>query len=674
MDSYETDSFEGSLGEHAQTAWEETPEREHVRIAVKHQRRSALQSSSGRTEREVPKAQGARSRAKVARHSAPGRAKSDPTLIVGILGIAALVAVLAPLLAISAYNHSYADDWHYGVWAHLALAETSNPIQAFFVVIWTALQQAGIAWFDWQGTYSAIFIMALEPSVFGEGFYVLAAPIVLTTLIAGTFFFSHVMLCELMDCPRGAWIGISSLLICIQLLLQPSPVEGIFWFNSAVYYTTYNAAGLALFGCVGRLYLRESERHEKEVREHGELGEDMPNEVSGRRAWGKRALQGAHATKGSGFVKPTRKLMIGYCLLAVFIAGGNYVTALVVAEIMTVVMVVLWRKNNRCMVNIFIGYALLMLGLVISFVAPGNSVRQATQFPEDSAGVIGTIVGSSIAAFQYLQEWSSSFVLILIAASVPIALFATNHAAKRGFTFPYPLWVAAGSIALFATSFTPTYWAEGGVGPGRVQNCRFDIFLVLVVVNVFWFCGWLEAKRLKASEHFQTPEADEWFQPAQTGEHTFTKHATPLLTPKHICQSFGIIMLVFVCVCAMFASDAGGTDNNLSEKLSSVSAAKSLVSGKAAEYHEQVLERLETIETSTESTLEVPFYHDIPHVLWMGDIRDNMDNYINYRLCQWYGKESIIGYSEAKAKAASVDGVSETKSSSSSTSSESSAS
>jgi hypothetical protein len=27
----------------------------------------------------------------------------------------------------------------------------------------------------------------------------------------------------------------------------------------------------------------------------------------------------------------------------------------------------------------------------------------------------------------------------------------------------------------------------------------------------------------------------------------------------------------------------------------------------------------------------------------MGDIRDNMDNYINYRLAQWYRKDSIIG-------------------------------
>lgn len=44
------------------------------------------------------------------------------------------------------------------------------------VAIVTALQQVGKAWFDWQGTYSAIFLMAIEPSVFGEQCYVIAAP------------------------------------------------------------------------------------------------------------------------------------------------------------------------------------------------------------------------------------------------------------------------------------------------------------------------------------------------------------------------------------------------------------------------------------------------------------------------------------------------------------------
>ena len=69
-----------------------------------------------------------------------------------------------------------------------------------------------------------------------------------------------------------------------------------------------------------------------------------------------------------------------------------------------------------------------------------------------------------------------------------------------------------------------------------------------------------------------------------------------------------------------------------------------MASGQAAAYDEQVWQRLETIESSSASSLTVPFYTNVPHVLLMGDIRDNMNNYINYRLAQWYGKDSIIGY------------------------------
>ena len=52
----------------------------------------------------------------------------------------------------------------------------------------------------------------------------------------------------------------------------------------------------------------------------------------------------------------------------------------------------------------------------------------------------------------------------------------------------------------------------------------------------------------------------------------------------------------------------------------------------------------------------MPYYTNVPHVLLMGDIRDNMDNYINYRLCQWYGKESIVGYRAATTSSSADSG------------------
>ena len=511
-------------------------------------------------------------------------------VLVAALGIAVLVATLVPLLLISAYNHSYADDWHYGVWAHLVLQDTGNV----FLAIGTALEQAGKAWFDWQGTYSAIFLMAIEPSVFGEHAYALAAPVVLATLVAGTLFFSHVALVELLGAERGLWLGVSCVAVAVQLLLQPSPVEGIFWFNSAVYYTTYNAAALALMGCVLRI------------------------------------ANPARTTRPRGVV-------VASALLAAFVAGGNFVTALVAAEVLAAVLVGLIVRGRRSALAVMPSFGLMVVGLAVSLAAPGNEVRQQTQFPEDAMGVWDTIWHSALSAFQYLQQWSTGIVLLLVAFAVPVAIHVGRRAAARGWRFPLPGLVAIGSVALFGTSFTPTFWAQSSVGPGRVQNCRFEIFVVLLLVDVFWAVGWLmarerargEAGDAAAREHARGGAVDA----AGRGR---ADVASPL---RSVAAACGVAALVGACVVGSMAAD-----QNLGEQLSSVSAARSLVSGQAAAYDAQVWSRLETIESSTESSLRVPFYTDVPHVLLMGDIRDNMDNYINYRLCQWYGKESIVGY------------------------------
>lgn len=526
-------------------------------------------------------------------------------LLVGALGIACLVATLVPLVLISAYNHSYADDWHYGVWAHLVLQDTGNVFLAFV----TALEQAGKAWFDWQGTYSAIFLMALEPSVFGEHAYVLAAPIVLATLVAGTLFFSHVALVELMGVERGLWLGVSCAAIAVQLLLQPSPVEGIFWFNSAIYYTAYNAAALALLGCVLRIC----------------------NPARTRRP---------------------RGVVVASALLAAFVAGGNFVTALVAAEVLAAILVGLILRGRRSAVAVMPSFGLMVVGLAVSLAAPGNEVRQQTQFPEDAMGAWDTIWHSALSAFQYLQQWSSGLVLLLVVFAIPVALHVGQRAAARGWRFPLPGVVAVASVALFGTSFTPTFWAQSSVGPGRVQNCRFEMFVVLALVDVFWVCGWLMAReRARRGEGGVVSDAASEGSPQAGGlagaSRPAVRDASQALRP--VAAACGLAVLVAACVVGSMAAD-----QNLGEELSSVSAARSLVSGQAAAYDAQVWSRLETIESSTESSLRVPFYTNVPHVLLMGDIRDNMDNYINYRLCQWYGKESIVGYHAPTTAAATA--------------------
>ena len=80
------------------------------------------------------------------------------------------------------------------------------------------------------------------------------------------------------------------------------------------------------------------------------------------------------------------------------------------------------------------------------------------------------------------------------------------------------------------------------------------------------------------------------------------------------------------------------------DDLVSLSAARSLVTGEAVEYDAQIRERIERIEESPDAEVEVPFITTAPKVLFMGDIRDNMDTYINYRFAQWWSKDAITGY------------------------------
>ena len=102
---------------------------------------------------------------------------------------------------------------------------------------------------------------------------------------------------------------------------------------------------------------------------------------------------------------------------------------------------------------------------------------------------------------------------------------------------------------------------------------------------------------------------------------------------------FGAVVLTLVLVLAALAVDERHRDD-----LTSISAAASLISGEAADYDEQVRARLSYLEETPESQVEVAYYTAGPRVLFMGDIRDNMDSYINFRLAQWYGKDSVIGY------------------------------
>ena len=112
---------------------------------------------------------------------------------------------------------------------------------------------------------------------------------------------------------------------------------------------------------------------------------------------------------------------------------------------------------------------------------------------------------------------------------------------------------------------------------------------------------------------------------------------------SHRVRALAVYTAVLLGVLALSVT-ALALDTRHVNDLVAISAARSLVSGEATEYDRQVRARIERIEGTDALTVEVPYITTAPKVLFMGDIRDNMDTYINFRLAQWYGKDAITAY------------------------------
>lgn len=89
--------------------------------------------------------------------------KKQLKIVTGV-AIAVLIVSIIPMLWISQYLHPFADDYVFGAEVYKIWNETHS----FPACVQTAWNVAMTMYHTWQGTYSACFLMALQPGVFGQ--------------------------------------------------------------------------------------------------------------------------------------------------------------------------------------------------------------------------------------------------------------------------------------------------------------------------------------------------------------------------------------------------------------------------------------------------------------------------------------------------------------------------
>lgn len=345
---------------------------------------------------------------------------------------------LIPMLALARYDVPSADDYSFGAQTHQVWLQTGS----LAAVLRMSAARIKALYLGWQGSFAAMFLMTLQPAVFGEEFYCLTPYVMLGVLIPSVLFFCWTLFRRTFGTSRGCWFLTALFWLTLTIQNAPRAVEGFYWFNGASYYMGFFSLSLVLYGLL-LLYVRQ----------------ETP--------W-KRRTQLALAA-----------------LLAAGIGGGNYTTALLSTLLLAGGVVLLAVTKNRRFLGLLLPLLALLATFVLSMAAPGNAVRAAECH---SMAAVPAILRSLETAAVQIGRYTTVVTVLALALLSPVLW----RGAKRvAFSFPCPVLVVLVSFGLYAAQLCPPLYAMSFPGPGRLQNIVYAMYVFLMVFDLFYVLGWV---------------------------------------------------------------------------------------------------------------------------------------------------------------------------------------
>ena len=362
--------------------------------------------------------------------------------------------LMFPLLWISKYNHMCADDYGYGLEPHLVWQETGSMIEVF-----KAAAQVVTNYYEWwQGTYSSIFLMALQPGIFGEKYYFLGALFLYLVFHFAVIYLLRTLLVKFFKADKYV-AGIATILVLVLLIqFMETPVQSFYFYNAGVHYIFMASVLMVLWAMQIRTVLTR-----------------------------------------------TKKELWFYCvaqvLLGIVLGGGNFITAFlfILTSLTFFFLAFLKRKKESlyCVPGLFFE----IIGFIISAAAPGNLVRAEKS---DGVSAMKAIILSFKYSLMYINEYINVVVLLMLFLLIPIAWKLTVKVKDK---CRFPLLVVGYTYCIFASMFAPTCYALGYPGAGRCRN-MYVMFLYLYLVFLeFYVVGWVRNKvQIDAKEMVKTTQ------------------------------------------------------------------------------------------------------------------------------------------------------------------------
>lgn len=508
---------------------------------------------------------------------------------------------LIPVLVIGKYDYPSADDFSMGLGTRLVYEATGSLL----AVAGKILSETVRYYRTWIGYFTSCLFTTVSPATFGEAWYALTPAVILLALHVGVAVFFYALMEKALGMNRYArrCMTVLALFLMVQRMPEGSlRVEAFYWYSGAGNYTLTFSAGL--------LYL----------------------------AFYVLSVCGVRSRSRSLF-------LVFACIMGFLAGGGNYLSALSFAVVSVLFSVYLVKRKTRQGENSRMGMlrvigsllpaAFYLCGFAVSCLSPGNRIRGGEA---EGYGALKSILLSLYYTLSYpLNQWMNWAVLLILALAgvifwmgfAGIEFSGSNakaggaaasekagngaQAVQLGFTAPFPAAVLAYGIV--SCVVTPALYAQGNMDAGRIQS-TFWLHAVLVLLLLEWYLVGGLYRRFSKQQN-----------------------ASAASCLRNGAGGFVRAILLFFIVFSLLAVK-GNPDF-----YTGTSAVSELLDGSAAQYGRENEERLRILKNPREQDAVLPRYTVQPNLLYFEDVSENPDDWINQKMSEYYGKNSIRGIS-----------------------------
>lgn len=351
--------------------------------------------------------------------------------------------LLLPMFKIGFYSHPSFDDFGYSATTYHVYNEThSIPL-----TIKEAFDNSIKMTSSWQGLYTAAFVQALQPAIFGVRYYAFTSIISIATIWIPVFLFFYYTLCVRLKWNKLQTFSLASIICTVMTQFLPSAVEGLYWFNGAMNYTLFWGMLIVLM----TIYFSFDTNKSKVI-------------------WSLKVTMAS--------------------ILAFLISGGNYVPAfeaLIVEFIFIVVLITI--RNRKSMVGVGISFLFGLFGFFLSATSPGVAVRQSEN---QGMNPVRAIIEAIVQGTEIISGYWNGIALFFVLISLPL-LYSLAKTVKDNtkMKFSNPAIVTLIGHMLLCAMLTPPLYAMGSVGEGRLLNVVYLSSIIILFFDVFYVIGYI---------------------------------------------------------------------------------------------------------------------------------------------------------------------------------------